>query len=120
MTGKPEEALRLMELEKPHVVLPRADGIDLMGDMLTIANVPVIFLSGYGQDHVIVRSFQMGAEDYIVKPFSQTELVTRIPGGSEAQGGAGAGGALRAGESGHRLRPPAGTLGWAASASDGH
>ena len=49
-----------------------------MGDILVIANVPVIFLSGYCRDHVIARAFQMGAEDYIVKPFSPTELVARI------------------------------------------
>ena len=83
VTGDPEEALRLMELERPHLVLldlmlSGSDGIELMRDILNIASVPVIFLSGYGRDQVIARAFEMGAEDYIVKPFSPTELVARI------------------------------------------
>ena len=72
-----------MELERPHLVLldlmlSGADGIELMRAILNVANVPVIFLSGYGRDQVIARAFEMGAEDYIVKPFSPTELVARI------------------------------------------
>ena len=83
VTSDPEEALRLMAEDRPHVVLldlvlPDTDGIELMRDILNIANVPVIFLSGYGRDQVIARAFDMGAEDYLVKPFSPTELVARI------------------------------------------
>ena len=53
VTGDPGEALRLMEEERPGLVLldlmlPGADGIDLMKDILTLADVPVIFLSAYG------------------------------------------------------------------------
>ena len=82
-TADPEEALRLMEGEQPHLalldlVLPGTDGIKLMQDIHRIADVPVIFLSGYGQDQVIVRAFEMGADDYIVKPFSPTELAARV------------------------------------------
>ena len=82
-TGDPQEALVLMEREQPRLVLldlvlPGTDGIELMQDMLRIADVPVIFLSGYGQDRVIARAFEMGADDYIVKPFSPTELAARV------------------------------------------
>ena len=49
-----------------------------MQEIHLVANVPVIFLSGYGQDQVIARAFELGADDYIVKPFSPTELVARI------------------------------------------
>jgi len=82
-TGDPEEALKLMEREQPRLVLmdlvlPGSDGIELMQDILRIADVPVIFLSGYGQDRVIARAFEMGADDYIVKPFSPTELAARV------------------------------------------
>ena len=78
-----QEALRLMEREQSRLVLldlvlPGTDGIELMQDMLRIADVPVIFLSGYGQDQVIARAFEMGADDYIVKPFSPTELAARV------------------------------------------
>ena len=83
VTASAEEALRLMEGSRPSLVLldmmlPGSDGIELMGDIFGISNVPVIFLSAYGRDHVIARAFQMGASDYIVKPFSPTELVARI------------------------------------------
>ena len=40
--------------------------------------MPVIFLSAYGQDEIIARAFDMGAADYVVKPFSATELLARI------------------------------------------
>ncbi len=83
VTGDPEEALRLVEEEKPQLalldlMLPGTDGIELMNDILETTNVPVIFLSAYGQDQLIARAFDMGAADYVVKPFSPTELAARI------------------------------------------
>ena len=76
-------ALRLVKEEEPHLVLldlmlPDTDGIELMGSILDIADVPVIFVSVYGQDDYVVRAFDMGASDYIVKPFSPSELGARI------------------------------------------
>ena len=62
-----------------HLVFPgSADGIELMQQIREIADVPVIFLSVYGQDEVIARAFDLGAVDYMVKPFSPTELAARI------------------------------------------
>ena len=83
VTGDPGEALRLMEEEKPDLVLldlmwPGTDGIELMKDILGAGDVPVIFLSAYGRDELIARAFDMGAVDYVVKPFSPTELAARI------------------------------------------
>ncbi len=83
VTGDPEEAMRLVQANAPHLVLldlmlPGTDGIELMGDILDMADVPVIFLSAYGQDETIARAFEQGADDYVVKPFSPTELVARI------------------------------------------
>ena len=49
-----------------------------MRDILEMADVPVIFLSAYGRDELIARAFDMGAVDYVVKPFSPTELAARI------------------------------------------
>ncbi len=46
-----------------------------MRDILRFADVPVIFLSAYGREETIARAFEMGAVDYVVKPFSPTELV---------------------------------------------
>ena len=59
-------------------MLPGVDGIDLMKDIVAAGDVPVIFVSAYGQDRLIARAFEMGADDYVVKPFSPTELVARI------------------------------------------
>ena len=83
VTAEPEEALLLMEENRPGLVLldlmlPGADGIELMVDILRVADVPVVFLSVYGNDQVIARAFEQGASDYIVKPFSPTELVARV------------------------------------------
>ena len=83
VTGEPEEALRLVEDEKPELVLldlmlPGTDGIELMKDILDVSDVPVIFLSAYGREDQIARAFDMGADDYVVKPFSATELSARI------------------------------------------
>ena len=83
VTADPEEALVLMEEVRPSLVLldmmlPGADGIELMRDVLGIADVPVIFLSVYDQDQVLARAFEQGASDYIVKPFSPTELLARV------------------------------------------
>ena len=82
-TGDPNDVPRLMEKEKPHLVLldlmlPGADGIELMQDIMNTGNIPVIFVSAYGQDRLVARAFEMGADDYVVKPFSPTELVARI------------------------------------------
>ena len=83
VTGDPEEALRLMEEERPQLalldlMLPGTDGIELMRDILVVADVPVIFLSAYRREEVITRAFDHGAVDYVVKPFSPTELAARI------------------------------------------
>ncbi len=83
VTGEPAEALRHMAEQRPQLVLldlmlPGADGIELMRDLRAIADVPVIFLSGYGRDELIARAFDAGAVDYVVKPFSPTELSARI------------------------------------------
>jgi len=83
VTGHPGEALVLLQEEQPHLVLldlalPGTDGIELMGEMAEVANVPVIFLSAYGREENITQALDMGAVDYIVKPFSPMELAARI------------------------------------------
>ena len=43
-----------------------------------MADLPVIFISAYGRDETIARALERGAADYLVKPFSATELTARI------------------------------------------
>ena len=83
LAGDPEEALRLMATERPRLVLlnplmPGTDGIGLMHDIVAIADVPVIFLSEYARDEVIAQAMDAGADDYVLKPYSPTELAARI------------------------------------------
>ena len=70
-----EEEPRLVLLD---LMLPGTDGIELMRGILDMADVPVILLSVNGQEETIARAFENGADDYVVKPFSPTELVARI------------------------------------------
>ena len=83
MTGDTQELSRLIRTEKPRLVLldlmlPGTDGIELMRTVPELADLPVIFISGYGRDETIARALEAGAEDYVVKPFSPTELTARI------------------------------------------
>ena len=83
VTGDPGAVARLIGAEKPRLVLldlmlPGTDGIELMQSVPELSDLPVIFISGYGRDETIARALEAGAEDYVVKPFSPTELTARI------------------------------------------
>ena len=83
VTGDPEDVDRLIEEKKPHLLLldlmlPGTDGIALMRGILAKVDLPVIFLSAYGQEDLIAKAFDMGAIDYVTKPFLPTELAARI------------------------------------------
>ena len=73
---------RCMNEEQPDLVLldmssRPAAGLELTRRLCSDYGVPVIVLSGQGEDENIERAFARGADDYIVKPFSPTELVAR-------------------------------------------
>jgi len=83
VTADPGEVASLIRTHKPalvllDLVLPGADGIEIMERTPAMAGLPVIFLSAYGRDRTIAEALQKGAADYLVKPFSPTELVARI------------------------------------------
>ncbi len=83
VVGDHEDLVHVLEKEKPALVLldlmlPGTDGIELMEQVPGLSDVPVVFISGYGRDETIARALEAGAEDYIVKPFSPTELVARV------------------------------------------
>ncbi len=82
-TGDPTEALQLLESEDPHIVLldlvmPGLTGFDVLKRIREVSGVPVIFLSAHNRNDEAVRALSMGADDYIVKPFSPPELLARI------------------------------------------
>ena len=83
VTGNPRDVPRLIQEKQPRLVLldlmlPGTDGIELMQAIPEMADLPVIFISGYGRDETIARALELGAADYIVKPFSTTELTARV------------------------------------------
>ena len=82
-TADPDQVPVLLKRAKPHLVLldlmlPGSDGLELMKDLLGKADLPVIFVSGYGGGELISQAFESGASDYILKPFSPSELVARV------------------------------------------
>ena len=82
-TGDPGELPGIVRTESPCLVLldlmlPGADGIELVETLPELADIPVIFISAYGRDETVARALERGAADYLVKPFSATELTARI------------------------------------------
>ena len=82
-TGNADEMMHLLEMEQPHLVLldlmlPGISGFELMGRVREVSDVPVIFLSANDEEENVVKALDMGADDYIVKPFSLTELIARV------------------------------------------
>ena len=93
VTAEPGEIADLIRTQRPQLVLldlmlPGTGGIELMGEVPELSDLPVIFISGYGRDETVARAFEAGAADYIVKPFSPTELTARVGAALRARAGA--------------------------------
>jgi two-component system, OmpR family, phosphate regulon response regulator PhoB len=81
-----EEALLVASEEKPDVVLldwmlPQLSGIEVCRRLRTrqeTRNVPILMLTARGEETDRIRGLDTGADDYIVKPFSMTELLARL------------------------------------------
>jgi len=81
MTG--EQALRLWKKNRPDVVLldikmPRMDGFTVLRKIREEGDTPVILVTAMDDEEYLARGFALGADDYIVKPFSYRELAWRI------------------------------------------
>ncbi|HJU45827.1 MAG TPA: response regulator transcription factor [Chitinophagaceae bacterium] len=79
------EGLEKLTSELPDIVLtdmmlPYISGLEIVTAVKAIStkNIPVIVFSSMGQEHVVEEAFALGADDYITKPFSLTELTIRI------------------------------------------
>lgn len=60
------------------VMLPDMDGFEVLGMMREFSSVPVIMVTAKGEENERVRGLELGADDYVTKPFSPRELVSRI------------------------------------------
>lgn len=58
--------------------LPDMDGLEVLASLRTWCMAPVIILSAQGHEHTKVEGLDLGADDYITKPFSNAELLARI------------------------------------------
>ncbi len=78
-----EEALEMLAQEIPDliimdVMMPKLDGIAACNRIRQFSNVPIILLTALGDEQNKVNGLNIGADDYVVKPFSATELVARV------------------------------------------
>lgn len=68
-----------VDLAITDIMMPFASGIEILSAIKTMGKqIPVIMLSSMGQEEVVLNAFDLGAADFIVKPFSPNELMLRI------------------------------------------
>ena len=77
------EALKLVEEKKPDLIIldlmmPQISGIEVCREVRKSSNVPILMLTAKGEEIDRILGLELGADDYIVKPFSPREVVARI------------------------------------------
>lgn len=77
------EALEIIKNNEIHLVIldimmPRMDGIQVISKLREICNIPVIFLTAKSEDTDKILGLNIGADDYITKPFNPVELLARV------------------------------------------
>lgn len=78
-----KEALKIIKEKNIDLVLldimmPKMDGIETISRLREFSNIPVIFLSAKGEDTDKVMGLNIGADDYITKPFNPAEVIARV------------------------------------------
>jgi DNA-binding response OmpR family regulator len=81
--GGGEEALRLAEQQRPDIavldiVMPDMSGLEVMRKLRERTSIPIILLTAKDNDADKVRGLELGADDYLVKPFNPEELSARV------------------------------------------
>jgi len=77
------KGLEVIEAENPDMVildigLPDLDGVQVLRELRRFSQVPGIMLTVRGEDTDVTKGLELGADDYIVKPFSHIELIARV------------------------------------------
>lgn len=77
------EALRLYDKEKPDmaildIMMPVMDGLSVLSKIRETSEMPIILLTARGEEVDKVGGLRLGADDYLVKPWSMNELLARI------------------------------------------
>ena len=77
------EALSLAAKEEVHLMLldimmPQMDGLETLAKLREFSNIPVIFLTAKGEDTDKILGLNIGADDYIIKPFNPVEVLARV------------------------------------------
>lgn len=77
------EGLRILQQEHPHLVvldvmMPRMNGWETCKRIREYSDVPIIMLTARGQEMDKVRGLELGADDYVTKPFSLAEVIARV------------------------------------------
>jgi two-component system KDP operon response regulator KdpE len=78
-----EEALEQTQAQEPDlmvldVMMPKMDGFETLKQLRSFSSVPVIILSAKGTNADKVKGLELGADDYLAKPFSPDELIARV------------------------------------------
>ena len=78
-----QQALEMIETQTPDLVLldvmmPKMDGFTVCQRVREFSAVPIILITARGQDQDKVRGLDLGADDYLTKPFSVDELLARV------------------------------------------
>ena len=84
ITTDGREALMILDKHTPDLIItdilmPFTSGLELIGIVKSAKkNIPILVLSAMGQENILLEAFQLGADDFVTKPFNPGELSTRV------------------------------------------
>ena len=77
------QGLEQAQAQEPNLIvldllMPKMSGLDMLRELRSFSSIPVIILTAKGDDIDKIKGFQLGADDYLTKPFNPDELIARI------------------------------------------